>query len=85
MFLKQDITMIDPVIAKIQSHPKYAQLRKQRNATVLMAEVTGIDKAQRQVLLGDGQKLLTQLDLAPLPASIDSAAVAQLDKITSAS
>ncbi|MFH7041363.1 NAD(P)/FAD-dependent oxidoreductase [Paucibacter sp. JuS9] len=32
-------------------------LRKQRNATVLMAEVTGIDKAQRQVLLGDGQKL----------------------------
>ena len=23
--------MIDPVIAKIQSHPKYAQLRKQRN------------------------------------------------------
>ena len=24
--------MIDPVIAKIQSHPKYAQLRKQRNA-----------------------------------------------------
>ena len=36
-------------------------------------------------LLGDGQKLLTQLNLAPLPASIDSAAVAQLDKITSAS
>ncbi|MFM7001226.1 MAG: DUF485 domain-containing protein [Limnohabitans sp.] len=24
--------MIDPVIDKIQSHPKYAQLRKQRNA-----------------------------------------------------
>ena len=23
--------MIDPVIAKIQNHPKYAQLRKQRN------------------------------------------------------
>lgn len=24
--------MIDPVIAKIQNHPKYAELRKQRNA-----------------------------------------------------
>jgi len=32
-------------------------LRKQRNVTVLMAEVTGIAKAERQVLLGDGQRL----------------------------
>lgn len=32
-------------------------LRKQRNVTVLMAEVTAIDKAQRQVLLGDGQRI----------------------------
>jgi phosphate transport system substrate-binding protein len=42
-------------------------------------------KAYIGYLLGDGQKLLTQLDLAPLPSSIDSAAVAQLSKITSAS
>src|ERR1700691_4172723 len=34
-------------------------------------------------LLGAGQSLLTPLNLAPLPASIDSAAVAQLSKITS--
>src|SRR5574343_841257 len=32
-------------------------LRKQRNVTVLMAEVTSIDKAQRQVRLADGQAL----------------------------
>jgi phosphate transport system substrate-binding protein len=42
-------------------------------------------KAYIGYLLGDGQKLLTQLDLAPLPSSIDSAAVAQLSKISSAS
>ena len=42
-------------------------------------------KAYLGYLLGAGQPLLTQLDLAPLPSAIDSAAVAQLDKITSAS
>jgi phosphate transport system substrate-binding protein len=49
------------------------------------ANTAAMLKAYIGYLLGDGQKLLTQLDLAPLPASIDSAAVAQLDKITSAS
>ncbi|MBV9380288.1 MAG: phosphate ABC transporter substrate-binding protein PstS [Streptosporangiaceae bacterium] len=34
-------------------------------------------------LLGDGQQLLTQLNYAPLPASLDSMAKAQLSKITS--
>ena len=34
-------------------------------------------------LLGAGQSLLTPLNLAPLPASIDAAAKAQLSKITS--
>jgi phosphate transport system substrate-binding protein len=34
-------------------------------------------------LLGPGQQMLTSLYYAPLPASIDSAAVAQLSKITS--
>jgi phosphate transport system substrate-binding protein len=33
-------------------------------------------------LLGDGQKLLTSLNYAPLPASIDQMATAQLSKIT---
>ena len=32
-------------------------LRKQRNVTVLMAEVTGLDKAARRVLLADGQQI----------------------------
>jgi phosphate transport system substrate-binding protein len=34
-------------------------------------------------LLGDGQKLLPELNYAPLPSSIDTKAIAQLDKITS--
>ncbi|HWG02297.1 MAG TPA: phosphate ABC transporter substrate-binding protein PstS [Trebonia sp.] len=34
-------------------------------------------------LLGQGQSLLTSLNLAPLPSAIDSAAKAQLSKITS--
>jgi phosphate transport system substrate-binding protein len=40
-------------------------------------------KAYIGYLLGDGQQLLPQLDYAPLPASIDSMAKAQLSKITS--
>ena len=40
-------------------------------------------KAYLGFLLGDGQKLLTALNLAPLPTSIDQAAVAQLSQITS--
>lgn len=40
-------------------------------------------KAYLGYLLGDGQKLLDQLGYAPLPASLDQQAVAQLDKITS--
>ena len=39
-------------------------------------------KAYLGYLLGDGQKLLSSLNYAPLPSSIDSAAVAQLSKIT---
>jgi hypothetical protein len=35
------------------------------------------------LLSSAGQALLTPLNLSPLPASIDSAAVAQLSKITS--
>jgi hypothetical protein len=40
-------------------------------------------KAYIGYLLGDGQKLLPQLYYAPLPASIDQKAVAQLSKIGS--
>ena len=40
-------------------------------------------KAYLGYLLGDGQKLLSQIGLAPLPSSLDQQAVAQLSKITS--
>src|SRR5215469_4444465 len=40
-------------------------------------------KAYLTFLLGPGQALLKPLNLAPLPSSIDQAAVAQLSKITS--
>lgn len=40
-------------------------------------------KAYLGYLLGQGQSLLTSLNLAPLPSSIDSMAKAQLNKITS--
>ena len=39
-------------------------------------------KAYLGYLLGDGQKLLTTIGLAPLPSSLDSKAVAQLSMIT---
>jgi phosphate transport system substrate-binding protein len=42
-------------------------------------------KAYLGYLLGAGQQLLSPLNLAPLPSAIDSAAVAQLSQITSAS
>jgi phosphate transport system substrate-binding protein len=42
-------------------------------------------KAYLGYLLGDGQKLLPELNYAPLPANIDSMAKAQLSKIGSAS
>ena len=47
------------------------------------ANTAAMLKAYLGYLLGDGQKLLTQIGLAPLPSSIDQQAVAQLDKITS--
>jgi phosphate transport system substrate-binding protein len=42
-------------------------------------------KAYLGYLLGDGQQLLSSLNLAPLPSAIDQAAVAQLGQITAAS
>jgi phosphate transport system substrate-binding protein len=40
-------------------------------------------KAYLGYLLGPGQQLLSELNLAPLPSAIDTAAVAQLSQITS--
>jgi phosphate transport system substrate-binding protein len=53
------------------------------NAKQPTANDAAMLKAYLGYLLGDGQKLLEQIGLAPLPASLDQQAVAQLDKITS--
>jgi phosphate transport system substrate-binding protein len=52
-------------------------------ATQPSANDAALLKAYLGYLLGAGQSLLTPLNLAPLPSSIDSLAVAQLSKITS--
>src|SRR5438094_207650 len=53
------------------------------NAKQPTANDAAMLKAYLTYLLGDGQKLLPQIGLAPLPSSLDRKAVAQLDKITS--
>ena len=52
-------------------------------ATQPNANDVALLKAYLGYLLGPGQQLLTPLNLAPLPSSIDAAATAQLSKITS--
>jgi phosphate transport system substrate-binding protein len=52
-------------------------------ATQPTANDAALLKSYIGYLLGPGQQLLTPLGLAPLPPAIDSAAVAQLSKITS--
>jgi phosphate transport system substrate-binding protein len=53
------------------------------NAAQSSSATTANLKGYIGYLLGDGQKLLTELNYAPLPASIDSKAVAQLSQIGS--
>jgi phosphate transport system substrate-binding protein len=53
------------------------------NAKQPTANDAAMLKAYLGYLLGDGQKLLSQIGLAPLPSSLDQQAVAQLSKITS--
>jgi phosphate transport system substrate-binding protein len=53
------------------------------NAKQPSASDAAMLKAYLGYLLGDGQKLLSQIGLAPLPSSLDQQAVAQLSKITS--
>ncbi|MCW2891808.1 MAG: phosphate transporter, phosphate-binding protein [Actinomycetia bacterium] len=52
-------------------------------ATQANANDAALLKAYIGYLLGPGQQVLTTIGLAPLPSAIDSAAVAQLSKITS--
>jgi phosphate transport system substrate-binding protein len=55
----------------------YAQQPNANDAAML--------KAYLGYLLGDGQKLLSDLFYAPLPSSLDQKAIAQLDQITASS
>jgi phosphate transport system substrate-binding protein len=55
------------------------------NAAQSSSATTANLKGYLGYLLGDGQKLLTELNYAPLPANIDKMAVAQLSKIGSGS
>jgi phosphate transport system substrate-binding protein len=52
------------------------------NATQKSSSTAAALKAYIGYLLGDGQKLLPQLNYAPLPAGLDAKAKAQLSKIT---
>jgi len=80
---KSDLTFASVWQAGAASYPVTYQswdlvLEKQPNAND-----AAMLKAYLGYLLGAGQSLLTPLGLAPLPASIDTAAKAQLSKITS--
>ncbi|HXP54621.1 MAG TPA: phosphate ABC transporter substrate-binding protein PstS, partial [Streptosporangiaceae bacterium] len=55
------------------------------NAAQSSSTTTANLKGYLGYLLGDGQKLLTELNYAPLPANIDKMAIAQLSKIGSGS
>jgi phosphate transport system substrate-binding protein len=80
---KSDLTFLSVWQPGATSYPITYQswdlvYEKQPNATDVK-----LLQAYLGYLLGDGQSLLTQLKLAPLPSSIDAQAKAQLSKITS--
>ena len=79
--VKPDVTFSCLWTAGAQSYPITYQswdlvFQKQSSAST----AAGL-KAYIGYLLGDGQKLLSQLNYAPLPSNIDQQAVAQLSKI----
>ncbi len=67
----------DPTAYPITAQSWVLVYAKQPNATDAK-----LLKAYIGYLVGSGQQLLTSLNYAPLPSSIDSMAVAQLSKIT---
>jgi phosphate transport system substrate-binding protein len=81
--LKPDLTFAAVWATGASSYPITYQSWDLVNAKQPNANDAAMLKAYLTYLLGDGQKLLSQIGLAPLPSSIDSQAVAQLSKITS--
>ena len=83
--VKPDLTFSAIWTAGAQSYPisaqSYVLVYQSQSSTSTTANLKGYIG----YLLGDGQKLLTQLGYAPLPSSLDQKAVAQLGQITVAS
>ena len=83
MTLKPDLTFAAAWQSGLQAYPITYQswdLVYQKQSSSNTAKML---KAYIGYLLGDGQKLLTTLGYAPLPANLDSKAKAQLSKIGS--
>ena len=81
--LKPDLTFAAVWQGGANAYPITYQSWDLVNAKQPDANTAAMLKAYLGYLLGDGQKLLPQIGLAPLPSNIDQQAVAQLDKITS--
>jgi phosphate transport system substrate-binding protein len=81
--LKPDLTFAAVWQGGATAYPITYQSWDLVNAKQPTANDAAMLKAYLGYLLGDGQKLLPQIGLAPLPSSVDQKAVAQLDKITS--
>jgi phosphate transport system substrate-binding protein len=80
---KSDLTFLTVDEPGATSYPITYQSWDLVYATQPNANDVALLQAYLGYLLGAGQSLLTPLNLAPLPASIDAAAKAQLSKITS--
>jgi phosphate transport system substrate-binding protein len=80
---KADLTFLTVDEPGATSYPITYQSWDLVYATQPNANDVALLQAYLGYLLGAGQSLLTPLNLAPLPASIDAAAKAQLSKITS--
>ncbi len=81
--LKPDLTFAAVWASGASSYPITYQSWDLVNAKQPNANDAAMLKAYLTYLLGDGQKLLSQIGLAPLPSAMDQQAVAQLSKITS--
>ena len=80
---KSDLTFVTVDQGGATSYPITYQSWDLVYAKQPSANDANLLKAYLGYLLGQGQSLLTQLNLAPLPANIDSMAKAQLSQITS--
>ncbi|MBV9451560.1 MAG: phosphate ABC transporter substrate-binding protein PstS [Streptosporangiaceae bacterium] len=80
---KSDLTFVTVDQGGASSYPITYQSWDLVYAKQPNANDANLLKAYLGYLLGQGQSLLSQLNLAPLPASIDSMAKAQLSQITS--